>query len=62
MVVRQTFTRRVTLLFEPRRERERSSQWNRSADPNTKISGYTLLNARVEWNDIAWVPGPRAAT
>jgi iron complex outermembrane receptor protein len=22
-------------------------------DPNTKISGYTLLNARVEWNDIA---------
>jgi iron complex outermembrane receptor protein len=24
-----------------------------SLDPNTKISGYTLLNARVEWNDIA---------
>ena len=22
-------------------------------DPNTKISGYTLLNARVEWNDVA---------
>jgi iron complex outermembrane receptor protein len=22
-------------------------------DPNTKIGGYTLLNARVEWNDIA---------
>ena len=22
-------------------------------DPNTKISGYTLLNARVEWNNIA---------
>jgi iron complex outermembrane receptor protein len=22
-------------------------------DPNTKIAGYTLLNARVEWNDIA---------
>jgi iron complex outermembrane receptor protein len=22
-------------------------------DPNTKIGGYTLLNARVEWNNIA---------
>jgi iron complex outermembrane recepter protein len=22
-------------------------------DPNTKIGGYTLLNARLEWNDIA---------
>jgi iron complex outermembrane recepter protein len=22
-------------------------------DPNTKIGGYTLLNGRVEWNDIA---------
>jgi iron complex outermembrane receptor protein len=22
-------------------------------DPNTRIGGYTLLNARVEWNDIA---------
>ena len=22
-------------------------------DPNTKIGGYTLLNARVEWNEIA---------
>ncbi|HUN77125.1 MAG TPA: TonB-dependent receptor [Steroidobacteraceae bacterium] len=22
-------------------------------DPNTKIGGYTLLNARIEWNDIA---------
>ena len=22
-------------------------------DPNTKIGGYTLLNARVEWNHIA---------
>jgi hypothetical protein len=22
-------------------------------DPNTKIGGYTILNARVEWNDIA---------
>jgi iron complex outermembrane recepter protein len=22
-------------------------------DPNSKIGGYTLLNARVEWNDIA---------
>jgi iron complex outermembrane recepter protein len=21
-------------------------------DPNTKIGGYTLLNARVEWNNI----------
>jgi iron complex outermembrane receptor protein len=22
-------------------------------DPNTRIGGYTLLNARVEWNNIA---------
>jgi iron complex outermembrane recepter protein len=22
-------------------------------DPNTRIGGYALLNARVEWNDIA---------
>jgi iron complex outermembrane receptor protein len=22
-------------------------------DPNTKIGGYTLLNARIEWNHIA---------
>jgi hypothetical protein len=22
-------------------------------DPNPKIGGYTILNARVEWNNIA---------
>ena len=22
-------------------------------DPNTRIGGYTLLNARIEWNQIA---------